>query len=120
METSQRGEPSGLSISVEHPDDTTAIIAPAGELDIANHGALLEVIAQVTRAELAMLVLDLRGLTFMDSSGLRVLIDTWNELKLGDRRLSIVVEPTGLVRRVLEVSGCDTILPVVETLEQAI
>ena len=65
-------------------------------------------------------MLDLTGLTFMDSSGLRILLDTWNESQLTDRRLTLVVSRDGLVRRVLEISGCDGVLPIVDQLADAV
>jgi hypothetical protein len=34
--------------------------------------------------------------------------------------MSVCVAKTGLVRRVLEISGCDTILPVVADLDEAL
>jgi anti-sigma B factor antagonist len=80
---------------------------------------LRDAIEQARQDEAQNLIIDLRALSFMDSSGLRLLLDAWNESKLADRRLAIVVAKTGLVRRVLEVSGCDVILPIVADLDSA-
>ena len=113
------GSVGGLQISVEQPSDGVTIVVPSGELDMSNGEVLEEAIEKARQNGAMNLVLDLRGLSFMDSSGLRLLLDAWNESKLSDRRLSIVVAKSGLVRRVLEISGCDTILPVVADLDEA-
>ncbi|MGZ4188775.1 MAG: STAS domain-containing protein [Actinomycetota bacterium] len=106
-----------LSITIDQRG-VRVVVAPQGELDISNQQELRDAIADARTRDPAELVLDLRGLSFMDSSGLRVLIDTWNESKTADARLVMVVPKAGLVRRVLEVSGCDVILPIVDDLDE--
>lgn len=103
----------GLDISLEQPSPGVVSITVAGELDISNRDRLSDVLGNA-RDGAAKLIVDLRGLSFMDSSGLRLLLDTWNECSMNDRVLQIVVSKEGLVRRVLEISGCDRILPVSE------
>ena len=120
MDGSRGGAAGGLGISVEHPSDGVVVVSPSGELDMSNGEVLEEAIDKARQGGATTLIVDLRDLSFMDSSGLRLLLDTWNESKLSDRRLSIVVAKTGLVRRVLEISGCDTILPVVDDLNEAL
>ena len=115
-----RGGAGGLQISVEQPSEGVVIIAPSGELDMSNSEVLEEAIDKARQDGAKNLIVDLRALSFMDSSGLRLLLNTWNESKLSDRRLSIVVSTSGLVRRVLEISGCDSILPVVDDLNDAL
>lgn len=116
----QRGGPGGLQIEVEQPSAELIVVSPAGELDLSNGDALEEAIADARARRATALILDLTGLTFMDSSGLRILLDTWNEAQLSDRRLTLVVPKDGLVRRVLEISGCDSILPIVDQLADAV
>jgi len=115
-----RGPPGGLQIDVEHPSRGLIVVSPSGELDLSNGSALEEAITEARDKGPESLVLDLTGLTFMDSSGLRILIDTWNESKLAERALTLVVPKEGLVRRVLEVSGCDAFLPIVDRLDEAL
>ena len=120
MDGPRGGSPGGLQISIEQPSDGVAIVAPSGELDMSNGEVLGQAIDKARQDGAQNLIVDLRELSFMDSSGLRLLLDTWNESKLSERRLSIVVSKSGLVRRVLEISGCDTILPVVDDLKDAL
>lgn len=109
----------GLHIAVEQPSAGLIVVSPAGELDLSNGESFEEAISDARAKEPATLVLDLTGLTFMDSSGLRILLDTWNEAKLAERGLTLVVPKEGLVRRILEISGCDGILPIVDRLDEA-
>jgi anti-anti-sigma factor len=103
-----------LTISVERPSEGLVVIGLTGELDISNRAAVEDAVTAARADGAPMLVLDLTELRFMDSSGLRLLIDAWNESQLAESGLRVVVPKTGLVRRVLEVSGTDTILPIVD------
>ena len=115
----QRAGSGGLQIGVEQPSAGLIVLSLSGELDMSN-GELFEQAISDARAQgPEAMVLDLTDLAFMDSSGLRILLDTWNESKLADRALTLVVPKDGLVRRVLEVSGCDSILPIVDRRDEA-
>jgi anti-sigma B factor antagonist len=120
VENGQRGGPGGLHISVEQPSAGLIVVSPAGELDLSNGEAFSEAIAVARAKGATALVLDLTALTFMDSSGLRILLDAWNESQLADRKLTLVVRKDGLVRRVLEISGCDGVFPIVDQLADAV
>ncbi len=88
-------------------------IAPAGELDIATTPALEQAIADATAAPGAELVLDLRELTFMDSTGLRTLAQTNARAGQDGFTLAIVRGPRQ-IERVLEISGLGALLPLVD------
>ena len=55
------------------PDRARVIVAPSGELDLATCDDLWREIEQLARDGFAHVVLDLRQLTFIDSSGLRMM-----------------------------------------------
>ena len=83
---------------------SVAIVSPTGELDLSG-AELLE--AELERLAgdpaLASIVLDLRGLEFMDSSGLRLVILADQRAREAGRRLALVQGPDA-VRRVFEVT----------------
>jgi anti-sigma B factor antagonist len=83
-------------------DGDAVVVAPHGELDLATVGGLRDELAH--QAGAALLVLDLRGLSFMDSSGLALVVEQQRraEAEGGDFR---VVPGSGLVRRLFEVTG---------------
>jgi anti-anti-sigma factor len=93
--------------------DRTTHIAPAGELDIASAPEFESAIAEATAEPGSTLVLDLRELTFMDSTGLRALAQTNARAEQDGFSLSIVRGPRQ-IERVLEISGLAELLPLVD------
>jgi anti-sigma B factor antagonist len=81
-----------------------------GELDAATADDLQVVLDAATQGA-GDVVLELTGLTFMDSSGLHALLRAAEQLE-GRGRL-VLHHPTGPVRRVLDISGIARICAVV-------
>ena len=92
---------------------TSARIAPAGELDIATAPELEQAIADVARNGAAELVLDLRGLTFMDSTGLRMLLQTNAQAAEQGFELSIW-RGSRQIDKLFSVTGLDDLLPLAD------
>jgi anti-sigma B factor antagonist len=93
-----------FSIDVAKRDGRT-VLSLAGELDIATVGELETAIGDGLAGG-DELVLDLRGLEFMDSSGVRALVSGHAAARDGDGSLVIVCARAGTeVARVIEVSG---------------
>jgi anti-sigma B factor antagonist len=109
----------GLFVTTSRPQPGTLVVVITGELDIGTRERLIAALAAEKAEEARLLVLDLRELEFMDSSGLRFLIETWKLREESGRPLALLIAETGLVNRVFEVSGCDEILPVVRDLDSA-
>lgn len=76
-----------------------------GELDVANAEALERAIAAEVPNDAPGLVLDLAGLSFMDSSGIHVLFHLARRLAEHDQRIAVIAPPGSAPRRVLELSG---------------
>jgi anti-anti-sigma factor len=88
-------------------------IVPSGELDIATAGQLDQAISDATADAVPELVLDLRELTFMDSSGLRTLAKANLKATQAGTALSIWRGPRQ-IERVLEISGLGPLLPLAD------
>jgi len=79
------------------------VVVPRGELDIGTLGRLeAELVQACARAQ--AVVLDLRQLTFMDSTGLQLLLRTDLESRRRGGSFSIV-EADGPVARLLTITG---------------
>jgi anti-anti-sigma factor len=94
-------------------DGARAVLQMEGELDYAYEAqARAEVQAALDR-EGSELVLDLRGLTFLDVRGVHVLLDARAACRARHRRLLIVpaAEP---VQRILRICGVDRSFELVE------
>jgi anti-anti-sigma factor len=88
-------------------------IVPCGELDIATTPQLERAVAEATADAVAELVLDLRQLTFMDSTGLRALAQANVKAEAAGTSLAIWRGPRQ-IERVLEISGLGTLLPLAD------
>jgi anti-anti-sigma factor len=93
----------------------TALVALRGELDIVTVSKIAEVIDDLEpQAEgVRHIVLDLRGLTFMDVLGLHELIKQ-NEYARSNRHNLAVVRGSDEIQRVLKLTGVEDLLVLVE------
>lgn len=82
----------------------------AGEIDASSVRVLADHLEPLPEGR-GEVLLDLAEVTFVDSSGLRVLIDAHQRAERGGRRL-VLVEPSPVVRRLLDISGLDGLLHV--------
>jgi anti-anti-sigma factor len=91
----------------------------AGEIDYANATTLqTQISAACAERGAQALVLDLAGVEFMDSSGLRAILHLQRELVDGQGGL-VLLDPTPQVRGILTLTGLDRQLPAADTLEHA-
>jgi anti-anti-sigma factor len=91
----------------------------AGEIDYANATSLQAQISTACAERGAQaLILDLAGVEFMDSSGLRAILHLQRELVSGGGGL-VLLDPTPQVRGILTLTGLDRQLPAADTLEHA-
>jgi anti-sigma B factor antagonist len=77
-----------------------------GELDLATTGLLEEELRAAEDSPAPSIVLDLSGLTFMDSTGLRSVLVADRRLRRSGRRLCLVRGPRA-VDRVFTLTGAD-------------
>ena len=96
-----------FDVDVQHRDDA-AIVRPYGELDIATVETLRVACDAINGAR--SLVLDLRGLSFIDSSGLRLLVEIHRHAQSNGLQLSLIA-PSDPADRAIRLSGLDQALP---------
>jgi anti-sigma B factor antagonist len=82
------------------------LIALFGELDISEIEAVEKVLAAAESKRPTALIIDLRGLEFMDSSGIRLVVEADLRAREEDRRL-ILVRGSEAVHRVLTIALLD-------------
>lgn len=103
---------SPLEIITERRDGQT-LVALVGELDIASAPRLEEGLAEVEGNSPGTLVLDLRRVEFIDSTGLRAVIAADERARAADRRFVVVRGPAA-VERVFSVTQLDQRLEIVD------
>jgi anti-sigma B factor antagonist len=100
-----------FSIAIEETDSAARVVLE-GELDIATTPRADAELRRVEQNGARVIVLDLRQLTFMDSTGLRLLVAADARARDAGHRLAIVRGPPA-VHRVLEITGLDAKLDVI-------
>lgn len=81
-----------------------------GELDLATADPVQAELERVEATDAAAIVLDLSDLTFMDSTGVRLLVNAQSRSRADSNRLTLL-RGRAAVQRVLELTGVDALLP---------
>jgi anti-sigma B factor antagonist len=81
-----------------------AIISVSGELDLASSPALEEELERACSSDASLVVVDLRGLEFMDSTGLSVLVRAHQRAIESSQRFGLV-NGSQQVQRLLTLTG---------------
>jgi anti-sigma B factor antagonist len=88
-------------------------VRPIGELDLDTATQLDQELTAVHAAGAARIVLDMRALTFMDSTGLRLVIRWDTDAREQGFAFAIVPGPE-VVQRVFRLTGMADVIPVAE------
>jgi anti-sigma B factor antagonist len=96
-----------------------AVIRVSGEFDLAATEAVENALLSVEADANGVIVLDLRGVTFLDSTGLRAITSADHRAREAGHELRIVRGPEQ-VQKLLYVTGMDKILPLVDDPEESV
>ena len=106
-------KPEPFSVTVAQ-DGGRTVIAAHGELDLATAPELEAALLPDLRSG-GTAILDLRGVEFMDSTGVRVIVAAHHAAQDHGGTLTLVrTVADGAVARVLEISGLDAVLNLVD------
>jgi anti-anti-sigma factor len=86
-------------------------LALRGELDLASRELFEEQVDALPSGQVRELVLDLRDLTFIDSTGIRLVIELWKQAEQDGFDLSILEGPPH-IQRLFALTGLDGALPI--------
>ncbi len=101
-----------LTIHRAEPKDGWIALTVEGEVDLATVADLESAVEEVLDGQTANLVIDLNPTSFMDSTGLRALVEADRGFKAAGRSFAIAVA-SGPVARLIDLSGIDQQLTVV-------
>lgn len=108
-----------LQVRMEHSEGTPVVLV-AGEIDMSTAPDLRGRLEEIPPGA-ASVVVDLSEVTFLDSTGLSVLIGTWKRLSNGDHEADLrLVVDGATIRRVLDVTGLSGVFSVFPSLEEAL
>ncbi|MFA3843685.1 STAS domain-containing protein [Streptomyces aureus] len=101
--------------------ERVAVITPFGDVDLHNLAEVEEVLAQVlSDTSTDATLLDLSEVTFADSTFLNQLLQTLSDHTSTARPLVLTGPLQSAVRRLLEITGTDTILPLADTAHEGL
>ena len=86
------------------PDRAAVRVRPIGELDLATVPLVEAQLGELWSVGFTRIMLDLGGVSFLDSTGVRLLL-TWHAHSAADGMLFGVISGPPTVQRVLEVAG---------------
>jgi anti-sigma B factor antagonist len=113
-----RPEPPALNIRVSSTD-TTAVYDVAGEIDLATAPELAAALTTKPHG-VQHVIVNLTEVSFIDSSGLKTLVEYQGDLTRRHITLQVVSPPTSHVHRVLELTNLINALGVIESLQAAL
>jgi anti-anti-sigma factor len=103
IETEQRGE--------------SFVLRLRGEIDISNARDLFAAIEGAVPSGTATIVMDLSEITYLDSAGVKLLVQLADRLRIRRRELRLVVPEQSPIRAVLELTGLLRLIPSDERLD---
>jgi anti-sigma B factor antagonist len=108
-----------LEVQSRQADNGVTVVAPTGRLDVAGAPALKDAIGAALKNGPPRVVLDMEGISFVDSTGLGSVIAALKQIRSsqGDLRLAA---PNQQVRVVLELTTLDRVFPYYSTVEEAL
>ncbi len=98
-----------LAVGVE-PAREVVRVKPVGELDLATVSMLAGQVSELLMVGFEQLIIDLRGLSFIDISGLRLLLSLTRRARSDGWRLTLI-QGNGPVERLFALTETDRQLP---------
>lgn len=102
---------------VVNPTDECALVQARGEIDIATSPRLFDALL-VAVDHCPRVVVDMSEVTFVDSTGLNVLVSGFHHAR-GQQGDLALVGPVGIVRNALHVTGLHRLFVIRDSVEEA-
>jgi anti-sigma B factor antagonist len=96
-----------------------AIVTMPAEIDLINAGSLADQLSDVASQSPDAVTVDLTGTTFCDSAGIRALTRAHERAAASGAELRLAIGDSP-VRRILQLTGLDQILPVYHDVRQSL
>jgi anti-anti-sigma factor len=92
----------------------------SGEIDLSNAASVTDRLIEATPNSVAVLVVDLSGTRYLDSSGVRMLFELAHRLRNRGQKLELVVPDGSNVKRVLLMTEVERVVPVSSSVDDAV
>lgn len=107
-----------MDISHKRVQPGINLVSVAGEMDMYNSHELKELVTKLFDGGAEPLILDLKGLKYIDSSGVSVLIFVFTQAKKGNIPVWFA-NVHGTVRKVIELTSLLNFFPIASNVEEA-
>lgn len=108
-----------LSVTTSHHDDDVSVVKVGGEVDVYTAAQLRSVLDAEVESGRIRLVLDLEEVTFLDSTGLGVLVGRLKAVRNQSGWLRIVCSSDRILR-VFRITGLDKVFGIHASLDEAL
>lgn len=98
------------------PGSDRYVITVSGEVDLATSPALDAAIIAAIESDMSALAIDLTDVSFMDSSGLGVIVRGLKRCREADKDLDLVIT-NERVLKVFGITGLDQVIPIHASIE---
>jgi anti-sigma B factor antagonist len=95
------------------------VVLPA-EIDVTNADEVRQQLATALSRGAGTVIVDLTSTSFCDSSGVHAIVQAHEKATARDVGLRLAVSPGGSVRRVLQLTGANSLMPVFATVQDAL
>lgn len=107
-----------MEITIEQQSEIMIAVAN-GRVDSSNASSFQEELIAATDASNQSVILDLEGLSYLSSAGLRVILLIAKSLRTKDAKFA-VCSPSDPIREIFEISGFTQIIPVHASKDEAV
>jgi anti-sigma B factor antagonist len=107
-----------VELQTEQMNDGTMKINLLGRLDIVGTNAIDLRFTSLTATRKANVIVDLSGVDFLSSMGVRLLLSNAKALASRGGKM-VICTPDPMVRKVLETTGTDAIIPLYDDVDSA-
>ena len=120
LQKTAASEPSEFGIKTGTAAGGVALVKLAGDLDLPASPQFETALSTAEIDTSRGVVIDMTGLGFLDSSGIRALLLACERFRQGGRGLALALEEGSRVRRVLALTGVEARMPLYGSLEEAL
>ena len=106
-------------IHIDHPQPGATVVVMRGDHDVANAGQLGQLLGALL-GEHGLVVVDVTGAEFVDSSIVSVLVQAKKEAEAADATLRLQMGTQDIVRRAFELAGVVDYLETAATREEVL
>lgn len=99
--------------------EAAVVVAPLGDIDLSGSPTLRQELRRAQMSKLPKLVVDLRGVSYMDSSGVATLVEAMQMARKSNTKL-VLCNMQPRVRSIFEIARLDSVFTIVPDVSAAV